>query len=241
MLRAFSRIAPLLICLTGCSFDATGSAASRSDAAADAHGIDSVLDAISSDAIADDTAAGADLLVGDDTGSSNEVGASDGAGDSGCQAVCAGKLCGAGDGCSGTCQAGSGCCTPSCSGKLCGAGDGCSGTCQAGSGCCTPSCSGRLCGAGDGCSGTCQAGSGCCTPSCDRAVCGGANGCGGVCAGDNNDSCTASAETWRCVWINYHATWGSQVCRSGKWQTFNLNPVSCEQCCGSYSSNCSAP
>lgn len=47
-----------------------------------------------------------------------------------CQPQCAGKRCGEGDGCGGTCQPGSGCCTPSCSGKSCGESDGCGGKCD---------------------------------------------------------------------------------------------------------------
>jgi hypothetical protein len=57
-------------------------------------------------------------------------------------------------------------CTKSCSGKLCGASDGCGGTCATGSGCCTPSCSGKVCGASDGCGSTCDGGSGCTCPTC---------------------------------------------------------------------------
>ena len=56
-------------------------------------------------------------------------------------------------------------CTPTCSGKLCGASDGCGGSCAAGSGCCSPACTGVLCGASDGCGGSCGSGSGC-TPPC---------------------------------------------------------------------------
>ena len=80
-----------------------------------------------------------------------------------CQPSCAGKTCGASDGCGGTCSSGSGCCAPSCGGKPCGASDGCGGTCSSGSGCCTPSCAGKSCGASDGCGGTCSIGSGCST------------------------------------------------------------------------------
>jgi hypothetical protein len=98
-----------------------------------------------------------------------------------CSRVCAGKRCGDGDGCSGTCQPGSGCCTPACAGKRCGEGDGCGGTCQPGSGCCAPSCVGKRCGEGDGCGGTCQSGSGCCAPSCAGKQCGEGDGCGGTC------------------------------------------------------------
>ena len=63
--------------------------------------------------------------------------------DSPCSAACAGKLCGAADGCGGNCLPGSGCCAPKCQGKACGSSDGCNGTCAQGSGCCTASCSGK--------------------------------------------------------------------------------------------------
>jgi hypothetical protein len=53
------------------------------------------------------------------------------------------------------------CCGPACGGKLCGAGDGCGGTCTVGSGCCAPTCGGKACGLGDGCGGACAVGSGC--------------------------------------------------------------------------------
>lgn len=95
------------------------------------------------------------------------------------------------------------------------------------------------------CSATCSWGgcvhiAGCCTPNCERAVCGGDDGCGGTCHGDHNDPCSAPAETWRCVWIDYFDTWGSQVCRSGHWVTYHLDPRNCDACCGAFSSSCCA-
>jgi len=130
-------------------------------------------------------------------------------------------------------------CAAQCSGKLCGASNGCGGTCQPGSGCCSPSCSGHRCGDGDGCGGTCQPGSGCCTPACDAPVCGGHDGCGGICHGNHGDPCTAPAESWRCVWIDQWGAWGAQVCRSGTWQTYTLGPHSCQGCCGAtFSPDC---
>jgi hypothetical protein len=112
---------------------------------------------------------GSDVLIQTDgiEGESDSGGGDSGAGGGSappCQPSCAGKTCGAHDGCGGTCQPGSGCCTPTCSGKPCGAGDGCGGTCSSGSGCtptCTPTCAGKSCGASDGCGGTCSIGSGC--------------------------------------------------------------------------------
>lgn len=81
-------------------------------------------------------------------------------------------------------------CTPSCAGKACGAADGCGGLCSAGS-CgvgttcggggvpnqcgCTPSCAGKACGASNGCGGTCTSGS---CPG--GAACGG-GGVAGLC------------------------------------------------------------
>jgi hypothetical protein len=105
---------------------------------------------------------------------------------------------------------------------------------------CLPQCSGRPCGASDGCTGTCQAGSGCCTPVCDAPVCGGNDGCGGTCHGNNGDDCDAEEETWRCVWIDNYDAWGSQVCRDDEWQTFALNPRTCQACCGGFSPDCCA-
>jgi hypothetical protein len=98
-------------------------------------------------------------------------------------------------------------------------------------------CEQRIC--TDACSwGACEHIPGCCTPSCAGAVCGGADGCGGTCRGDNNDACSAPAETWRCVWIDYWNTWGSQVCRNGHWITYHLNPRDCGACCGGFSTAC---
>jgi len=106
-----------------------------------------------------------------------------------CTPSCAGKACGAPDGCGGQCTTGS-CpsgqtcggggvqsqcgCTPNCAGKACGAANGCGGVCSAGA-CasgqtcggggvpnqcgCTPNCAGKTCGAADGCGGRCLSGS----------------------------------------------------------------------------------
>jgi hypothetical protein len=177
--------------------------------------------------VADGSAAGND-------GRGAEVGAVDGAtADAGPRDAPPPVDLGAGD--TGGAEAG---CTPQCSGKLCGAANGCGGTCQPGSGCCTPACASVRCGEGDGCGGTCQPGSGCCSPQCDGPVCGGHDGCGGTCHGDSGDACTAAPETWRCVWIDQYSSWGSQVCRSGKWLTYSLSPRTCSACCGSFSPDC---
>ncbi|WP_437740933.1 hypothetical protein WMF39_35500 [Sorangium sp. So ce1504] len=82
-------------------------------------------------------------------------------------------------------------CTPSCAGKVCGASDGCgwkcsTGSCPAGTTCggggvayqcgCTPQCSGKTCGAPDGCGGICTGG------SCPAGQACGASGVPGQCA-----------------------------------------------------------
>jgi len=63
-----------------------------------------------------------------------------------CTPMCAGKACGANDGCGGTCLTGS-----------CPAGQTCNaGVCKTGP--CSPVCTGKACGAPDGCGGTCATG-----------------------------------------------------------------------------------
>jgi hypothetical protein len=57
--------------------------------------------------------------------------------------------------------------------------------------------------------------------------------------GENGESCSEPAETWRCVFIPSWGTWGSQVCRYGMWLTYNLNPQDCSACCGPYVDGCS--
>jgi len=52
------------------------------------------------------------------------------------------------------------------------------------------------------------------------------------------DGCFDVAESWRCVFIPSWGTWGSQVCRSGIWSTYHLNPSDCAACCDSYSGAC---
>ncbi len=142
-----------------------------------------------------------------------------------CEPGCAGKECGAADGCGGTCgcpvgltcQAGQ-ClyCAPMCYGKACGA-DGCGGSCGecadggvcvAGQ-CCTPACEGKTCGA-DGCGGTCGSctwpatcqDDQCCTPACDGVTCGNADGCGGTC-GCASGSCVDGTCQGGCGEVTY--------------------------------------
>jgi hypothetical protein len=84
--------------------------------------------------------------------------------------------------------------------------------------------------------GTCDAGESC--SSC--ADCQAGHGTGTV--GNNGDSCAGvPAEQWRCVTIGSFGSPGSQVCRSGAWVTFHLNPSNCGGCVCGYSSACAAP
>jgi len=115
-----------------------------------------------------------------------------------CTASCAGKTCGADDGCAHPCVAGSGCCAVSCTGLACGTADGCGGTCQPGSGCtCTGSCAGLVCGEADPCGATCAPGSGCCEIACAGKTCGQGDGCGGICA-PGSSCCETTCATAAC-------------------------------------------
>ncbi|MBE7482404.1 MAG: hypothetical protein HS104_20785 [Polyangiaceae bacterium] len=152
---------------------------------------------------------------------------------------------GASSECAGHCgqQAPSGCwCDASCAqfGDCCGDGSSCSacGNCG-GSGSPPPA---AQCG-----DGTCNGSETCgdCPGDCGSCPSGG--GSGGSCSvashqgnGENGESCTDPAESWRCVFLPSWGTWGSQVCRYGVWNTYHLNPKSCSACCGSYVSGCSA-
>ena len=76
-------------------------------------------------------------------------------------------------------------CIPNCAGKTCGASDGCNGNCTIGScptgktcsngvcvsSTCTPSCTGKACGADDGCNGRCSSGSCPTGQTCSQNVC----------------------------------------------------------------------
>lgn len=72
-------------------------------------------------------------------------------------------------------------------------------------------------------------------------------GNGGVCddpalpAGEHNDACTDTpGETWRCACSERLAAPISQVCRGGRWVSYETNPRDCARCNGSYSSGCEA-
>jgi hypothetical protein len=58
--------------------------------------------------------------------------------------------------------------------------------------------------------------------------------------GNNSDPCASSLENvWRCVVSSAQdGAWVSQVCHSGKWVTFHLNPRDCAGCCGAETSAC---
>lgn len=106
-----------------------------------------------------------------------------------CTPDCTGVMCGASDGCGGTCNIGC-VCVPNCAGLVCGSSDGCGGFCTLG--CfCIPSCGPLDCGTYDGCGGMCTLG--CfCTPSCGGNECGTSDGCGGFCT----DGCFCSPSCW---------------------------------------------
>ncbi len=134
------------------------------------------------------------------------------------------------------------CCQPKCAGKACGADNGCKGICDKGS-CpgpqevcqqgkcvCLPNCAGKACGASDGCNGTCDQGS-CpgpqevcqqgkcvCLPNCAGKACGADNGCKGICLGGScggsgtclNGKCTCDFTSCGNTCCNK-----DQVCKSG--------------------------
>lgn len=55
----------------------------------------------------------------------------------------------------------------------------------------------------------------------------------------NGWSCAGySEEFWRCAWSVRFLQPISQVCRTGVWQTYHLNPACCGQCEGYYSNSC---
>jgi len=93
-------------------------------------------------------------------------------------------------------------CPPSCAGKTCGASDGCNGICHAGSGCCTPACSGKNCGS-DGCGGSCGSCSG--NNTCGGGGSAGVCGCtpattcsGGATCGTQPDGCGGTVSCGSC-------------------------------------------
>ncbi|MBX3216832.1 MAG: hypothetical protein KF850_32660 [Labilithrix sp.] len=113
-----------------------------------------------------------------------------------CRADCAGKACGARDGCFGVCETGS-----------CPAGTVCGGAGERGVCACPADCAGKPCGAPDGCGGICTAGT-----CASGAACGG-GGTPGVCAplqqGQGvecfvfNDGYTAMAGPSEAIYFNY--------------------------------------
>ena len=104
--------------------------------------------------------------------------------------------------CDGTPDEPAGCCQPSCAGKACGADDGCGNACQSGS--CPPNatckagvclCDHLSCGTSCCASGQVCKGSACCTPSCGARVCGPDPVCGTSCGTcSSGKSCDASGQ-----------------------------------------------
>ncbi len=119
-----------------------------------------------------------------------------------------------------------------CGDGTCGGHEDCS-SCAMDCGDCGPECGDGRCDATETCS-TCSWDCGDCPASTCTEV-------GGATTGENSDPCSWSLDDqWRCV---FSPEWGvelSQVCRDGRWQTFNLEPRNCEGCCGDYSSACRA-
>jgi hypothetical protein len=82
---------------------------------------------------------------------------------------------------------------------------------------------------------------------CGDAVCSGGESCvtcadcraGHQGTGDNGDSCAgALEEQWRCVHSPLAGANVSQVCRAGRWLTYNTNPRNCAACVCTFSSAC---
>ena len=118
-----------------------------------------------------------------------------------CVPSCAGKACGASDGCGDVCGPSpcggdGGGCVPSCSGKACGASDGCGGTCASGSCGSGQRCAGGVCVCDvTSCSGCCSGAT--CSPGTSPAACG---LFGGACASCGTGTCTGgtcvTGPTW---------------------------------------------
>ena len=170
--------------------------------------------------------------------------------------ACGGPVCG-----DGSCSFGESCgtCAGDCGNcELCGDGT-CNGAedcvlCAPDCGSCASFCGDGMCNGGESC-GSCPNDCGACPAWCGDGACNGGESCSscandcGACAcsvsnhlgaGEYGEPCFEAPETWHCVWIPSLGSWGSQVCRDGIWQTFNLNPSSCVDCCGWYSSACAA-
>jgi hypothetical protein len=104
--------------------------------------------------------------------------------------------------CDGQTDEPAGCCQPQCAGKACGAPDGCGGKCQSGtcpvnatcqSGACV--CTVLACGASCCAAGQVCKGSACCTPSCGARVCGPDPACGTSCGScPSGKTCDASGQ-----------------------------------------------
>jgi hypothetical protein len=129
-----------------------------------------------------------------------------------------------------TCEGDCGPCSsgPSCGDGTCDGGETCS-SCASDCGACAPRC-------GDG---TCNGGETCSSCASDCGACPAPTGCGvaGHMSTTDGGSCS-SPESWRCVFSPSFGANVSQVCRSGRWLNFHVDPRGCMDCCGSYSTSC---
>ncbi len=145
---------------------------------------------------------------------------------------------------------------PSCGDGTCDSGETCD-ACAADCGACPamPSCGDGTCDSTESCD-SCAADCGACpaTPSCGDGTCDSTESCSS-CAADCGACPTASCsveghmsttdggscstpEAWRCVQSPSLGSNVSQVCRDGRWLNFHVDPRSCEDCCGTYSTAC---
>jgi len=173
-------------------------------------------------------------------------------------ASCGDGTCDADEDCA-SCDADCGACAtgPSCGDGTCDAGESCT-SCSGDCGACAtgPSCGDGTCNGTETCS-SCAGDCGACAPSCGDGTCNGGETCS-TCAGDcgacttttsgtcgvaghmsttDGGSCS-SPEAWRCVYSPRFGSNVSQVCRSGSWLNFHVDPRGCMTCCGEYSTSC---
>jgi hypothetical protein len=142
---------------------------------------------------------------------------------------CGNGTCGDAESCE-SCPDDCGACLPVCADGVCEADETCS-SCPADCGDCPTVCGNGSCETGE----TCEACPGDCGACPEPAGCD-VDGHGGV--GENGDPCAEAPETWRCVTSERWDDTISQVCRGGRWVTFELHPRDCAACCGEYSIAC---
>ena len=148
----------------------------------------------------------------------------------------------------GTCPSDCGACAATCGDGSCNGSETCT-SCPSDCGACPPRCGDGSCNGIETCT-SCSGDCGACPSSCGDGTCDATESCAScvdcqaghmMVSANNGDPCPGiPAETWRCVNITSFGTWGSQVCRSGAWVTFHLNPRDCGACVCSYSSACAA-